>query len=161
MLTSKNSQVIGTNHQQKNIDAARNKVADHAVTMAKGLLTDKIIISDEVAFRQSFTAYAAEYIAKDPILKYVNNFLNFNELRECEHRYKEYHRDTDVINYDYIIHTTKQKDAYAYALTLCDALNNPKYLQTLPYFRAKLPFVAFDGSKYILDYDSFFTSDML
>jgi hypothetical protein len=129
--TKQNAQlplVIGTNEHMEKIHKLRHNVSFTCYTQAKKLVSEFIQIDNEEDFQKSFVGYVQKYINSDHVLTYKTQKAmedlskSITILQFLEQRYKEY-KIPEGLNYDHVIKTNEQLEAYQYAVKLCDLLN--------------------------------------
>jgi len=148
--------VIGTNEQMENIHKLRHNVSFTCYTQAKKLVSEFIPIENEEDFQKSFVAYVRNYMNSDQALTYKTQKAmeelskSATLLQFLEKRYKEY-KIPEGLNYDHVIKTNEQLEAYQYAVKLCDLLNaHPLGIKSLRLL--EIPLIKENG-KYTPDYD--------
>lgn len=148
--------IIGTDEQGRSIYNARKGVADNTLLIAVGILQKLIPTVKSADLTGGILNYLSDYLTKDPVLKHLDPktiLPRYNELYPLDVRYKEYFVG-DKANFDIVLTTKEQKDAYKYAKELTDLLNKNPLLKDMPYmysYFVPIPLVVFNGSTFDVD----------
>lgn len=137
---------IGTNTQLKNIHDMRNNVAENSFQRALSMAETHIKVKDQDAFKKSFVGYILDAVKSDSVLRHIDiqTLYNLNDISFHETRYKEYYTDYSLYNYDYIVTNDTQKDAYKWAVKVCELLNKSPQRLGIGRFE-RMPFINIDS----------------
>jgi hypothetical protein len=145
--------IIAKNEKLIQLHAAKNHVANTALTQARSLILDFMPIANEEEFSKSWINYVRQYIAKDKLLKHLdsNSLFNFNRLIFLEKRYKEYYCDPSNTCYDYIATKEEHLIILEYCKQLCTLLNTHPQALMASQHGIKIPLLRNEGNLFVPD----------